>query len=366
MLKYNCPAKFEELLKTRVYPLQDALKNIIVAQSEAVDTVVMGLFGVGQRDFYVETKTQILGCSHVLLCGSTGSGKTALVKAVSAILGGTNKRVSGIPDAQASDISGSELFLLDSSRVTQHGPAFYANILLADEINRFSPRAQNAFIEMLAEQQITIGQETYKLKNPFFCVATMNPSENSRGISQISEALSDRFVYKVLMRATSNEEKVAVAKKTHIFNPNDFKQILSLDDVNEAREYFFNNIYVDDKVRHYCANLLNIFNYPKEFNLFKEEQEVCGRRIFKQEYPANDRCMLHLENAGMIYAVIQRRDYVTPHDISNVALRVLRGRLLINPSSVPALIELYNGKLISESDIVDYLVSKAVDYAFNV
>jgi MoxR-like ATPase len=295
-----------------------------------------------------------------LLEGSTGTGKTVLVKAVSSILAGTNKRISGIPDAQPGDLVGSEMYLLDSTKHVVHGAAYQANILLADEVNRFSPKAQSAFLEMLAEQQVTIGDNTYKLKNPFICIATLNPSEQHKGTSKLSEALSDRFVYKVLMKPTTADEKVEVAKRTHHFNFDELKQVMTLDDVNEAREYFFDHVYVDDKIRYYCARILNAINNPAESGLFVAERKVLENiQIFKQHPAANDRVMIHLESGGMAHAMLNGRDYVVPFDIASVATRILRGRLLLNPAAIPSLLDV-SPHLQTESHVIDDLIAKTL------
>jgi MoxR-like ATPase len=252
------------------------------------------------------------------------------------------------------------MYLLDSSKHVVHGAAYYANILLADEVNRYSPKAQSAFLEMLAEQQVTIGETTYKLKNPFICIATLNPSEQHKGTSKLSEALSDRFVYKVIMQSTTAKEKVEVAKRTHTFNFEDLKPIMTLDDVNEAREYFFDHTHVDDKIRYYCADILGAINEPAKHKLFSDELKALDNiQLFKQSPAANDRVMIHLESGGMANAMLNGRDFVIPSDIANVAHRILRGRLLLNPAAVPTLLDL-NPSLNGESGIIDSLISQTI------
>ena len=361
-INFRCSQKFEQYIKERVFPVRDALSKIIIGQSLAVNTCVAALFAVGQRDFDVINKSRVLGCANVLMSGATGVGKTIICKALSAILGGSNKRISSTADTTASDLTGGEIILLDSSKYVVHGPAWNCNILLIDEINRLSPKASSALIEMLAEAQITIGDVQYRLKNPFLVLATMNPSEAGKGLTKISEALSDRFTYKVIMEQTTTEQKVAIAKSTKNFNPKDIQQILTIDDTNEAREFFFDNTYVDDKVRYYCANILNQINCYKANGIFSDEQNVLeNTNIFRQSPPLNDRCLIHLESAAMANAMLNGRDFVVPRDVYDVAHRVIRGRLLLNPSATPSLLDMY--PTYSESDLVDYFITKALSVA---
>lgn len=359
-MKFNCPAKFEEYLKRVIYPVKIAMQDVIVGQYDAVDSVLLGLISVSQRDIS-STGERHLGCGHCLLEGATGKGKTIIAKVLSALLAGTNRRISGLPDIQPSDITGGEIFLLDSSRQVIHGPIKNANLIIIDEINRFSPKCQAAFIEMLAEGSITIGDITYHLKSPFMAIGTLNPSENSRGMSKIAEALADRMLFKVLMADTSISDKVEVAKRTHKFDIHSLKQITTLDEINDARIYFFDNTYVDDKIRFYIARLLDAINESEKNGLYEQERAMLEHTpIFRQSPPANERCMIHLESAAMANAAFSARDFVVPRDVIAVAHRVLRGRLLLNPSAIPTLFDINPG-MHTESHIIDNLITQALD-----
>jgi len=274
------------------------------------------------------------------------------------LLAGSNKRVSGLPDSLASDVTGSEIILLTGETKTVKGPLF-CNVMLADEINRFPPKAQNAFIEALAEGSITIGNQTYQLQQPFFCLATQNPTEQ-KGTSKLQEALSDRFMFKLIMKETTEQEKIEIAKRTHQFDVSSLKQIVTPEEVYFIREYFFDNTYVCDDIRRYCVRILEAINHPERYGLFKEEREILfGDAIFKQKPPVNDRAMLHLEGASMMEAVMNERDYVLPLDVANVAADVLRSRLIIAESSLHLLMELYPNK--NETELIDYFVNCALD-----
>lgn len=342
-----------------ILPVEEAIQSVIVGQKEVVKRVVMALFAVGQRDFHADG-TRFLGTGHVLCEGGTGTGKTVLCKLLSRLLAGNNKRVSGLPDALASDITGCEIILLTGDTKTVRGPLF-CNVMLADEINRFPPKAQNAFIEALAEGSVTIGNETYQLQQPFFCLATQNPTEQ-KGTSRIQEALADRFMFKLVMKETTENEKIEIAKRTHNFDISSMKQIVSNEVVCQARETLFENTFVSDHTRRYCARLLHALNHPKEFGLFKDELEVIGSDpLFKQRPALNDRAMLHLEGASMMEAVMQQRDYVTPYDVVAVAADVFRVRLIIFDSSLHSLIAAFPDRYHSETQLVDNLINQALN-----
>jgi MoxR-like ATPase len=349
------------LLKTRVRPVQETLEKIMVGQRHVIRRVTMAMFAVGQRDFYPDG-TRFLGTGHVLCEGGVGTGKTVLCKALSRLLAGNNKRVSGMPDALASDITGCEIILLTGDTKTVQGPLF-CNVMLADEINRFPPKAQNAFIEALAEGSVTIANETYRLRQPFFCLATQNPTEQ-KGTSRVQEALSDRFMFKLVMKETTEQEKIDIARRTHHFDLTNLNQVVSTDDVYEAREFFFDNTYVSDDVRRYCARILHAINHPDQFGLYiRERQLLMGDPIFKQKPPVNDRAMLHLEGASMMEAVMNGRDFVIPADVAAVTADVLRARLILAESSLHLLLEIHPGK--TETEMVDYFIHEAlskVDY----
>jgi MoxR-like ATPase len=264
-----------------------------------------------------------------------------------------------MPDALASDVTGCEIILLTGETKTVQGPVF-CNILLADEINRFPPKAQTSFIEALAEGCVTLNNETYRLKQPFFCLATQNPTEQ-KGTSRIQEALSDRFMFKLIMEETSEQEKMDIAKKTHHFDTSNLKQIITPEEVYEAREYFFDNTFVSDYVRKYCASILHAINHPEKYKLFEAEQELLmGDVLFKQKPALNDRAMLHLEGAAMMEAVMNGRDYVIPADVCNVAPDVLRARLMVADSSVHLLIDARSQSYNTETQLVDYLIDETL------
>jgi MoxR-like ATPase len=351
--------KFSNALEKHIFPLKDALETVIVGQKNVIKRITMALFAVGQRDFFADG-TRFLGTGHVLCEGATGTGKSVLCKLLSRLLAGNNKRVSGMPDSLASDITGCEIILLNGNTKTVQGPLF-CNVMLADEINRFPPKAQNAFIEALAEGSVTIGNETYRLEQPFFCLATQNPTEQ-KGTSRIQEALADRFMFKLVMRETTEDEKVEIAKRTHNFDLSAMKQLITSEIVCDIREALFDGIYVSDTTRRFCARLIHAVNHPEEYELFEDELKAIDvDPLFKQRPAMNDRAMLHLEGAAMMEAVMNGRDYVTPFDVISVAPDVFRVRLIIFDSSLHLLLGTYPEKYKSETELIDNLIQQALD-----
>lgn len=339
--------------------IEDGLTNVMVGQKPVIRRIVQGLFAVGQRDFD-SSGTRFLGTGHVLCEGPTGTGKTVLCKAISCLLAGDNNRVQGVPDGVPSDISGCEIILLTGDTKTVKGPIF-CNILLADEINRWPPKVQAAFNQALAEGEVTIGGQTYKLDKPFFCLATQNPTEQ-KGTYELQEALSDRFMYGLVTQETSDNEKLLIESRTRNFNPELFKSLVNSEQINETREFFFDkqNFYVSKEAKACCVKIMNLANHPEKYGLFTEEISLLTERLFKQSPPVNDRAMLHLVGATMMEAVWHRRAYILPRDVYNIATDVLRIRLILEESAVYTLLGESNSRYKTKTELREYILSSLV------
>ena len=350
--------RHEYYLSRVILPIENKLKEIMVGQDEIVKRVVQGLFAVGQRDLNAQTGENFWGSGHTLFEGAIGTGKTLLCKLLSKLLAGKNNRVSGIPDALPSDIVGSEIILLTGDSKTVKGPIF-CNVILVDEINRFSPKAQTAFIEALAEGTVTLGEETYQLDQPFFLVATMNPIEEV-GTYRMQGALRDRFMFKLATRETTPAEKAAIAQRTRKISYKEINPIVNSHVVKEARHFFFDmdNFYVSPAISECCAKLIHAINHPVEYHLFEEEMKLLdGENIFKQKIAMNDRAVLHLEGAAIMEAAWHRRGYVLPADVCNVAADVLRARMMIDEANLHILTERHSSYK-TETELCDYLIKE--------
>ena len=351
-------ASHEYYLSRVILPIENKLKEIMVSQDYIVRRVVQGLFAVGQRDLNTQTGDNFWGSGHTIFEGAIGTGKTLLCKLFSKLFAGKNNRVSGIPDALASDIVGSDIILLTGDSKTVKGPIF-CNVILVDEINRFTPKAQTAFIESLAEGTVTIGEKTYQLEQPFFCLATQNPIEEA-GTYRMQGALRDRFMFKLTTRETTVAEKAAIAQRTRKISYKEINPIVNNILVKEARHFFFDadNFYVSPAISGCCAKLIHAVNHPTDYKLFEQEMKLLDtEKIFKQKTAMNDRAVLHLEGAAMIEAAWHRRSYVLPTDVYSVAADVLRARMMIEESNLHILIE-NSPQYKTETELCDHLIKE--------
>ncbi len=354
--------KHEYYFSNVIKPIEEGLSRIMVGQKTVIRRVTQGFFAVGQRDFN-SSGIRFLGTGHSLCEGATGTGKTVLCKAMSCLLAGKNNRVQGVPDGVPSDITGCEIILLTGDTKTVKGPIF-CNVLLADEINRWPPKVQAAFNQALAEGEVTIGGETYKLNKPFFCLATQNPTEQ-KGTSELAEALSDRFMFGLVTQETSDNEKIAIENRTRNFNPELFKPLVNSEQINEVREFFFDedNFYVSDEAKACCVKVMNLANHPEEYNLFTEELSLLTERLFKQSPPVNDRAMLHLVGAAMMEAAWHRRAYILPKDVYNITADVLRIRLMLEESAVFTLLGKNDQRYRTKTELREYILGSIVQKA---
>jgi len=262
---------------------------------------------VGQKYLIERLLIGILSNGHILIEGVPGLAKTLSVSSLAQSIQAKFQRLQFTPDLLPADLIGTMIYNPQKAEFSVKKGPIFANIILADEINRFPPKAQNAFIEALAEGSITIGNETYKLEQPFFCLATQNPTEQ-KGTSRIQEALADRFMFKLIMEETTEAEKIEIARRTHHFDLSNLEKVINTKDVYDIREYLFDNTFVSDPVRKYMARLLYAVNHPDKCDLFEEEiSTIGGNLLFKQKPALNDRSMLHLEGAAMMEAAMEER-----------------------------------------------------------
>jgi len=339
----RCSTEQYELVSSVVDPVLKALHGFIVGQVDSIDKTILALLAVGQCDINPITNNEpFFGCGHNLLIGPTGTGKTILCKMLAALVGGKQNRIQGSPDLLPSDITGFEMLSLRPGEDTlqfRKGPVF-TNILLADEINRIPPKAAAGLLQAMAEGIVTHADETYILEEPFLCLGTMNPSEQS-GTFELNEALSDRFMFCVLMEETTEEQRVQVAHRTEEMDKLNLKPVTDLETINHLRHFVFKNVYISDEVLMYCARVIQAVNHPKELDLFKKERGACGRgQLFRQTPPLNDRTTIFLRGAAKAQAALNYRDYVTIKDVRYILPSVLRSRLsLITEGALLSLVD---------------------------
>ncbi len=274
---------------------------------------------VGQEDLVNKILVALIADGHILIEGVPGLAKTLTVKTLAEIINGTFQRIQFTPDLLPADVTGTLIFNpKEGSFSVRKGPVF-ANLVLADEINRSPAKVQSALLEAMQERQVTIGDETYKLPKPFMVLATENPVEQE-GTYPLPEAQVDRFMLKINIGYPSKlEEKQILERMSVNVAPKATGKVM-LEKILKARQVA-DGIYVDEKVKDYILNLVFATRYPKEYKLDNLMPYIL--------YGASPRASIFLTKAAKAYAFLAGRGYVTPEDIKEIGPDVLRHRILL-------------------------------------
>ncbi len=274
---------------------------------------------VGQEDLLEKMLVGLISDGHILIEGVPGLAKTLAVKTLSQALKATFSRIQFTPDLLPADITGTLVFNPKEGTFSpKQGPVF-ANLVLADEINRSPAKVQSALLDAMQERQVTIGDSTYFLPKPFMVLATQNPVEQE-GTYPLPEAQVDRFMLKVnITYPTKEEEKMILERMSHTRMP-EINSSVTVENIMRAREVA-DNIYIDEKIKNYIVDLVSATRNP----------EVAGASSIKQYilYGASPRATIFLAKAAKAYAFLNGRGYVTPEDIKAIGLDVLRHRVLL-------------------------------------
>jgi MoxR-like ATPase len=274
---------------------------------------------VGQDAMLERLLVALLAGGHVLLEGVPGLAKTLTVKTLAAALGGSFRRVQFTPDLVPSDLVGTRIYRPDSGRFdVELGPVL-GNFLLADEINRAPAKVQSALLEVMQEQQVTIGGQSYPMPEPFLVLATQNPIE-SEGTYPLPEAQVDRFLMKILVDYPSPGEEAAIVGRS-IAEPADVEQRLSPAELLRQREAS-RSVYVDRTVIAYAVELADATRRPERYDL-----PELGELI---EYGASPRGPIGLVQSAQALALLRGRAYALPRDVRDLAADVLRHRLVLS------------------------------------
>jgi MoxR-like ATPase len=255
-----------------------------------------------------------------LVEGVPGLAKTTAINALAKALGVDFKRIQFTPDLLPSDVTGTEIYNPKTGEFSiKKGPAF-TNLLLADEINRAPAKVQAALLEVMQERQITIGDRTFKVPEPFLVMATQNPVE-SEGAYRLPEAQLDRFMLKQNVGYNSFEEEMEIVSRVVVSGFEDIKQVANSEDIIALKQQL-KEIHVDEAVKEYMLKIVFASRDPKAYGLESIAEFI--------EYGASPRASIDLYKASCAYAIIRGNDYVTPFDISYVAPSVLRHRIILN------------------------------------
>jgi MoxR-like ATPase len=281
--------------------LRSEVKKAVVGQDHAVDRIFLGLLCNG----------------HILLEGVPGLAKTTLIKTIAKAIGLSFQRIQFTPDLLPADLIGTLMYNPKNHEFqVKKGPVF-ANIILADEINRAPAKVQSALLEAMQEHQVTIGDATYKLDEPFFVLATQNPIEQE-GTYRLPEAQVDRFMFKLIVSYPKlAEEKEMIGK---VFSPKEIYTILDKETISTSQQ-LVNEVYIDDKVIDYILQIVFASRNPKDYKLDEITPFI--------EYGASPRATLALTAAAKAHAFLKKRHFVIPDDVKAVAPDVLRHRILL-------------------------------------
>ncbi len=276
---------------------------------------------VGQRYLLERLLVGLLSNGHILLEGVPGLAKTTAVKTLSSCIQTQFKRLQFTPDMLPADLVGTLIYDQKSGDFkVKKGPIF-ANIILADEINRAPAKVQSALLEAMQERQITIGSETMKLQEPFLVMATQNPIEQE-GTYPLPEAQVDRFMLKVKLDYPSKEEELRILKRMASTSVNiEVKEIVSPQDIVRLQT-IVNEIYMDEKIQGYIVDIVDATRNPDTYKIEGLKDLI--------QYGASPRATINLTIAAKAYAFLQGRGYVTPQDIKSIGMDVLRHRVIVS------------------------------------
>jgi len=280
------------------------MERIMVGQRYLIDRLILGL----------------LTGEHILVEGVPGLAKTTAVKTLAKTIEASFKRIQFTPDLLPADLVGTQVYQPRTEEfVIKKGPLF-ANIILADEINRAPAKVQSALLEAMEERQITIGGETFALPNPFMVMATQNPIEQE-GTYPLPEAQVDRFAFKLKVDYPSKEEEKQIIQKVSSSNNHiPVQAVIHPEDIAKARAVY-ETIYIDENLQDYIVNLVAATRFPEEHNLKSLAPMI--------QYGASPRASIFLNRVAKAYAYMQGRGYVVPHDIKTIGLDILRHRIIL-------------------------------------
>jgi len=283
--------------------LMSEISKVIVGQKVMVERLMVGLLGNG----------------HVLLEGVPGLAKTLAIKTLSQAMKAKFQRIQFTPDLLPADLIGTQIYnQKDGNFLIRKGPIF-SNFILADEINRAPAKVQSALLEAMQERQITIGESTFKLEEPFLVLATQNPIEQE-GTYPLPEAQVDRFMLKIVITYPERAEELAIMRQNMSLIETKINPVVSPEEILRAR-HLLNEVYIDEKIEKYILDIVFATRNPKLFGLNKLSELI--------SYGASPRATINLAIGAKAMAFIKRRGYVIPEDVRAICLDVLRHRVAV-------------------------------------
>lgn len=299
-----------------------AIHDRIYEQSVFVDRLIseIGKVIVGQRYMIERLLIGLLTNGHVLLEGVPGLAKTLAVRTLASTVAARFQRIQFTPDLLPADLTGTMIYEASSGEfIAKKGPVF-AHLILADEINRAPAKVQSALLEAMQEHQVTIGDETFPLEDPFLVLATQNPIEQE-GTYPLPEAQVDRFMLKLTATYPRKEEELEILNRMTTGEPAEAEQVVALEDIVRAKS-IINQVYMDEKIKQYIVDLVFATRNPEDYGELADVRDLV-------EYGASPRATIYLATAARAHAFLRRRGYVTPEDVKSIGLDVLRHRVIV-------------------------------------
>jgi MoxR-like ATPase len=295
------------------------LNEKIERESQFIDLVhlEMNKVIIGQKHMTESLLIGLLANGHILLEGVPGLAKTLAINSLANVIDAKFSRIQFTPDLLPADLLGTLIYSQKNEEfVIKKGPLF-SNFILADEINRSPAKVQSALLEAMQERQVTIGETTFPLEEPFLVMATQNPIEQE-GTYPLPEAQVDRFMLKVVINYPKQDEEKLILRQNITNTRAVTNRVIKTTDILKAR-MIVREVYLDEKIENYITDIVFASRYPKDFKLDKFEHMI--------SYGASPRASINLALAAKAYAFIKRRGYVIPEDIRAVAHDVMRHRI---------------------------------------
>ncbi len=286
-----------------VQPLLSEMNKVVVGQTYLIERLIVGMLANG----------------HVLLEGVPGLAKTTAVKSLATSINVAFSRLQFTPDMLPADVIGTQIYNPQSGDFTTRKGPIFSNLVLADEINRAPAKVQSALLEAMQERQVTIGDKTYQLEEPFLVLATQNPIEQE-GTYPLPEAQVDRFMLKIRIGyPTRDEERQILDLMAKTTPPPECQRVVDPEQILRARQVI-NEIYIDDKVKDYIVDLVCCTREPQNYDINISELIQLG---------ASPRATIALTLAAKAYAFLRGRGYVTPQDVKSIGMDILRHRVSV-------------------------------------
>ncbi len=295
------------------------LSERIKEESAFVENLTMGMSRVivGQRHLVDSLLIGLLSDGHILLEGVPGLAKTLAIKTLSQLIDSQYSRIQFTPDLLPADVIGTMIYSQKDERFNvKKGPVF-ANFVLADEINRAPAKVQSALLEAMQEHQVTIGEQTFKLPDPFLVMATQNPVEQE-GTYPLPEAQVDRFMLKVIIDYPTLDEEKLIIRQNLQGLATKVTPVMTAQEILDARK-LVGEVYLDEKIEKYIADIVFATRYPDSYHMSELKQMIT--------FGGSPRASINLARAARAYAFIKRRGYVVPEDVRAVVHDVLRHRI---------------------------------------